>query len=95
MYILVYMQVTQKTKDWGNSKAVRLPKKVLQAARWKQDQELAIGVKGRLIVLTPIDMHKTDKKLPTLEALLEGVTPEKVQGEIDWGVDRGKEIIGS
>lgn len=91
MYILVYMKITQQTQDWGNSTGIRLPKKVLQAAKWKSNQEVAIDVRGRTLVLTPVT--EPAKKLPTLEELLKGVTPEQVRQVTDWGPDRGREII--
>lgn len=90
MYILVYMKITQKTQDWGNSTGIRLPKKVLQATKWKADQEVTIDIRGRSVILTPIDTP--DKDLPTLEELVAGITPENVHGEIDWGPPVGKEI---
>lgn len=91
MYILVYMKVTQQTQDWGNSTGIRLPKKVLQAAKWHSNQTVAIDIKGQSIVLTPV--KTTKKPVPSLAELLDGVTPSKVSGELDWGADRGREII--
>ncbi len=91
MYILVYMNITQQTSIWGNSTGIRLPKKVLQAAKWHTDQAVTIDVRGSSVVLTPVKVPK--KQLPTLEQLLKGVTPDKVRGEVDWGADRGKEIL--
>ncbi len=91
MYILVYMKVTQQTQDWGNSTGIRLPKKVLQTVRWQSNQPVTIDVRGQSIILTPVKPAR--KQLPSLAELLEGVTPEKVHGEVDWGVDVGKEII--
>lgn len=91
LYILVYMKITQQTQSWGNSTGIRLPKKVLQAAKWKVGQEVIIDVKGRSVILSPSLTPK--KKLPTLEELLKGVSPEKVGAEVNWGQDRGKEVI--
>lgn len=91
MYILVYMKITQQTQDWGNSTGIRLPKKVLLAAKWKTGQEVAIDVRGRSVVMTPI--KTPTKSLPTLKKLLTGVTPENAHREISWGSDHGKEII--
>lgn len=91
MYILVYMKITRQTQEWGNSTGIRLPKKVLKTAQWKHHQEVAIDVRGSSVVLTPVKTHKDS--LPTLAQLLKDVIPEKVHGEIEWGPDRGKEII--
>jgi antitoxin MazE len=91
MYILVYMKVTQQTQDWGNSTGIRLPKKVLQTVRWQPSQTVTIDVRGQSLILTPVRPEKRQR--PNIEDLLEGVTPEKVRGEIEWGSDRGKEVI--
>lgn len=38
-------------------------------------------------------MEKETPRKPTVDELLEGVTPELVGGEYDWGPDVGAEII--
>jgi len=85
------MKFTQQTQDWGNSTGIRLPKKVLQAAHWQTNQEVTVDVRGSTIVLTPIKQPKP--QLPRLQDLLAGVSPGDIGGEVDWGPDRGKEII--
>jgi antitoxin component of MazEF toxin-antitoxin module len=86
------MKISQKTHAWGNSTGIRLPQKVLRAARWSRGQEVAIDVRGRSVVLTPVN---NGQKLPSLHELLHGVTPEAVRdSDVDWGADRGKEAIG-
>lgn len=87
------MIYTQHTQQWGNATGIRLPKKALQAARWQPGQTVSINVQGDSITLTPITPQPLRRKLPTLAELLEGVTPEKVAGQWDWGPDRGNEII--
>ncbi len=86
------MKVTQQTKSWGNSTGIRLPKKVLQAAHWQADQHVTVAVKGTSVILTPVRAIGA-AKLPSLDELLRGVTPQQVHGEIDWGADRGLEVI--
>ncbi len=85
------MKITQQTQDWGNSTGIRLPKKVLLAAKWNAGQEVTIDVRGRSVVMTPVKAPA--KSLPTLEKLLAGVTPENAHRESSWGPDLGKEII--
>lgn len=85
------MKITQQTQEWGNSTGIRIPKKVLQAVKWKNDQKVFINIKGSSIVLTPL--REKTKKLPTLNELLEGVTPDNVHPAVDWGPDVGREII--
>lgn len=93
MYILVYMTnktvATQSLQKWGNSAGVRLPQKIIKAAKLKLDQELIVSLSGQSIVLTPLQPNNE----LTLEKMLVGVTPENVHSEIDWGDDVGVEII--
>ena len=80
------MVITQSLQKWGNGTGVRLPKKVIDAAHLKLNQSLAVNLKGRSIILTPIDNPEI-----TLDSLLDGVTPELVAGEYAWGIDQGAE----
>jgi len=86
------MQITQKTDEWGNSIGIRLPRKVLKAAKWRPDQEVKIDVRGQTVVLTPVKDEKTMVQPRTLEALVAKITPENVHSEIDWGTPVGKEV---
>jgi len=83
------MNVTLKLQKWGNSSGVRLPKKVIDAAKLDDNQEFTVVIQDGSILLTPIKPHQEF----TLEHMLQGVTPEMVGGEIYWGPDVGKEII--
>lgn len=82
------MNITQTLEKWGNSQGVRLPKKVIEAARLRLNSPLQISLKGRSIVLTPV--AETNR----LEAMLTGVTPKLVGGEENWGNDVGRERLG-
>ncbi len=81
------MNITQHLRQWGNAAAIRLPKKVLEAADLELGQTLSIRLEGRSIVLTPVENNGK----PTLNQLLHRVTPEKVSGELVWGPDQGLE----
>lgn len=81
------MEITQSLQKWGNGRGVRIPKKVVQAAKISINQPLAISIQGTSIVLTPII---NDNEL-TLESMLKGVTPSLVSGELNWGEDIGAE----
>jgi antitoxin component of MazEF toxin-antitoxin module len=83
------MNVTQDLQKWGNSTGIRLPKKVIAAAKLHPNQTMIISIVDGSIVLTPL---KVNHDL-TLESMLNGVTPEMVNGEIDWGEDVGSEEI--
>lgn len=56
------MQVTQYIRKWGNSNAVRLPKKMTDVAKLRVGQEILITLNSRTIVLTPIDNTLSDQK---------------------------------
>lgn len=88
MYKLVYMKMTGKTQAWGNSTGTRLPKKVLDSARWQDNQEFEIEVKNRSIILTPVikDKHKN------LEELVSKINPSNTHNLEDWGEPQGKEL---
>jgi len=83
------MNITRSLQKWGNSTGVRIPKKVVDAAKLKLNQPLEVSLKGKSIVLTPVDKDKDF----TLEKMLEGVTPENIHPAVDWGPDVGAEII--
>ena len=83
------MNITQSLQKWGNGTGVRIPKKVVVAAKLKINQPLEVTIKGKSIVLTPVDKDKDF----TLEKMLEGVTPKNINSEVEWGPDIGAEII--
>jgi antitoxin MazE len=71
---------------WGNSKAVRIPKIVLEQAGLREGDELEIHVEEGCITIEPLH-----PKL-TLESLVAGITPENRYQETDWGKAVGKEV---
>jgi antitoxin MazE len=81
------MNITQSLQKWGNGTGVRIPKKVMQAAHLELNQPLVVSLQGTSIVLTPLD----EPEEISLNSLLEGVTPDVVNGEIEWGYDVGAE----
>lgn len=81
------MNITQSLQKWGNGTGVRLPKKVVEAAQLKINQPLEVTIKDKSVILTPI----TDSSVISIETLLEGVTPDKINGELNWGEDIGAE----
>lgn len=83
------MNITQNLQKWGNGTGVRIPKKVIDAAKLKVNQPLEVSLKGKSIVLTPVDLDKDF----TLEKMLAGVTPENIHPLSDWGPDVGAEVV--
>ena len=78
--------VRSRIVKWGNSQAVRIPKKVLDQARLMEGEELAIRVEAGRITLESLN-----SKL-TLKSLVAQITPENQHHELDWGKGVGKEV---
>ena len=78
-----------KIAKWGNSLGVRLPKAAAEAARLKAGSELDITVEG-----TDLRLRKT-LRIPhyRLEDLLAQMVAGNEPELVDWGPDRGAEII--
>jgi antitoxin MazE len=81
------MEITRSLQKWGNGTGVRIPKEVVQAAKLRINQPLVVSLQDYSIVLTPV----LDKDNLSLESMLEGVTPDLVSGELNWGEDVGAE----
>ncbi len=71
---------------WGNSRAVRIPKTILEQANLREGEELEIRVQDGSVWLEPLSRR------PTLEALVKRITPENRHGEQDWGKAAGNEV---
>ncbi len=70
---------------WGNSLAVRIPKSVADEARLAEGDKLVLQVESPgHVAIKAIDR-------PTLEQLLERITPENLHKEINWGKPGGNE----
>ena len=70
---------------WGSSLAVRIPKAILDAAQLKAGDQVEIEVQNRAIVI------QAAAEKPTLEQLLDGITPENCHPATGWGRPLGKE----
>lgn len=82
------MSARTKLVRWGNSLAVRLPKRVVEKARLAEGETLTIdvGAEGRVTV------KKSEPEL-TLEAMVARITPANRYGETRWGRSVGHEVI--
>jgi antitoxin MazE len=72
--------------QWGNSLGIRIPQPVASKVGFTAGTMVSIEVVNDMIVISP-----TRKKY-SLDELLEGVTPELIGGEYDWGEPVGKEV---
>ncbi len=77
---------TQLAK-WGNSVAVRIPKALADAAKFRPGDTLEMAVEdpGTLRI-------RKQKGVPKLRYLVRAITPENLHGESEWGAPTGKEL---
>jgi antitoxin MazE len=75
-----------RVQKWGNSLAIRIPKKYADKLHWDQttDVELSI-VDGKLIT------EAVKEPMYDLEQLLSGVTPDNLHSEVTTGRPVGNE----
>lgn len=71
---------------WGNSRALRIPKTVLEKAELREGDELEIRVEGGRITIEPL------KPKLTLDELVDGITRRNLHGEQRWGELVGREV---
>lgn len=74
---------------WGNSLGLRIPTEGVQQLGLKAGESVSVEIGREVITIRP----SRNRKRWTLDALLKGVTPEMVGGEIDWGGPVGKELL--
>jgi antitoxin MazE len=74
-------------QKWGNSLAIRLPKRIADELAWNQQTKIHETIVDGKLVIEAVQ-NPTDY---TLEQLLEGVTPDNLHGEVETGPEVGKE----
>ncbi len=81
-----------KISRWGNSLGVRLPKAAADAAGLTEGTELDLVVEGKDVRLKqPLPFKHY--RIEDLVADMRRVGPESGPDMVDWGPDRGAEII--
>ncbi len=71
---------------WGNSLGVRIPQDVAKEIGLKVGTPVNVIVIDGKAVILPLPQKET------LTDLLEGVTPDIIGGEVDWGDPVGAEV---
>ncbi len=74
-----------KVSRWGNSLALRIPKRYAEEANLSSDSKVDISVESGAHVVRSV--HKY-----TLDELLDGITSENLHEEIDYGPAVGPEV---
>ena len=77
---------------WGNSTAVRLPKAVARELGLEPGAQLDLVVEGREVRLRPIEKSSWEL-LQEMIAEAKRLGQENEPESVDWGPDRGSEII--
>ena len=75
-----------RIQKWGNSLALRIPKSFAQEVGLNPDGMVELSLVNGQLIICPLS------KAVTLDALLEGITPENLHGEINTGEPVGQEI---
>lgn len=79
--------MTTSIQKWGNSRGVRIPKMLLDAVKWSENEKVTITVyDGKLII------EKAKKEKESIMELFENYEEEYTPEEIDWGKPEGKEV---
>jgi antitoxin MazE len=76
-----------KVARWGNSLAVRIPKRVAETAQLRGGELLEVRATAPGTV-----QLRARKKKPTLARLVRGITARNRHRETDWGAPRGDEL---
>lgn len=81
-----------KIAKWGNSLGLRLPKVAVEAIGLESGVEVDLTIEGRnLRVRSPLPVKHY--RLEDLLAEMDRLGPEYEPETVDWGPDRGAEII--
>ena len=71
---------------WGNSHAVRIPKRIMEKAEIREGDELDIRVEEGRIAIEPAAPRLT------LDDLVSRITTRNLHGEQDWSAPAGREV---
>ncbi|MEK7192614.1 MAG: AbrB/MazE/SpoVT family DNA-binding domain-containing protein [Patescibacteria group bacterium] len=75
-------------KMWGNSLAVRIPKKIADQYRLEEGSILELKPMEKGVFL---EKNKRRSRID-IEKMIEKITPETLHDLVDWGPPVGKEI---
>ncbi|MCF8010952.1 MAG: AbrB/MazE/SpoVT family DNA-binding domain-containing protein [Clostridiales bacterium] len=76
-----------KIQKWGNSRAVRLPKNILEITGLKENDEVEIKVQDGNLVIIPVKKHLT------LKERIANYKGNYTCNEWDAGKPSGKEVL--
>lgn len=79
--------MTTTIQKWGNSQGIRLPKQLLDALKWKADEEIVIKNGGNCIIIEQANVKKKN-----IIELFEGYNGDYSPEEIELGKSVGGEV---
>lgn len=87
------MSTKVKAARWGNSIAVRLPRRAVEALGITAGQDMQLEVKGRTLELSVPQPAPEPITLAWILSEMERLGPDAEPPTVDWGPDVGDEII--
>ncbi len=79
--------MTTTIQKWGNSQGIRIPKTILDAVKWTENEKIILVVDNEKII-----MEKAKKKRKNIKELFVDYKGEYEPIEIEWGEAKGEEI---
>ena len=80
---------TTTIQKWGNSYAVRLPKRAMDALNLRAGNTVTIDESAHKGILSIVPVKLREQ---TLAEMLSRITDENRHGEVDWGDAVGNEV---
>mgnify|MGYP002336141692 CR=1 FL=1 len=87
------MSTKVRAARWGNSIAVRLPRRAVEALGITAGQDMKLEVKGRTVELTLPQPAPAPVTIQWILAEMDRLGPDAEPETVDWGPDVGSEII--
>lgn len=78
--------MTTTLQKWGNSQGIRIPKLLLDAVHWNENEEIIIQAEDDKLILTKAAKGKK------IQELFEGFQGEYEPCNVDWGEPVGEEV---
>ncbi len=78
--------MTTTIQKWGNSQGIRIPKVLLDAVQWRENEQLVLNIDKNKIIIEKVEPKKNIIELfSDFEGGYEPV-------DIDWGQPMGDEV---
>jgi antitoxin MazE len=81
------MKKTIRVKKWGNSLALRIPSQIADELNLQDSSVVMFSSDKFGFYARPLQRQR-----PSLEELVDKITPENTHPETDWGQAEGKEV---